>query len=154
MISLSASTVFLEPDVAGTTIVGVLDPQFFCEIAGYHLPEIPPTWRRPRNKGRGFPAEFPQHAYTLPEISSHDSLCWCCSGNKPARILKVHCHASWYGLTREEKTCLLWHDVTERTRGHLVIVFLNRYFKKISRKFCARLQRKLGWCNLQGPGPR
>lgn len=55
-----SSPVFLGPDVASATIVGVLDtavsdPQFFCETAGFHLPEIPPTWRRLRNKGRGFP---------------------------------------------------------------------------------------------------
>lgn len=28
----------------------------------------------------------------------------CSSGNKPAKIYNIHCHASWYDLTQKQKT--------------------------------------------------
>lgn len=59
-----------------------LDPQIFCEIADYHLPEFPHTWPLPHISGLYSPATSTQLHY----LSNNDSKYSCCAGNKPARM--------------------------------------------------------------------
>lgn len=96
--------------------------------------KIPHTW--PPRRMRGLAFRYSSSPMSS-SISNNDSMCSCYNQNKPSKVEKIPCHASWNDLTWGENTrsCRL-----TSVSGNAVsspLCFTN--ISEILLKFCANL---------------